>query len=407
MRTTPKGIIVWSDPTDLYDHEELGENFDLIDSLLGTTQSVEIVATLPTTNLFSGRLVMLSADVSGFKAWTICRYDGSAWKAVGPFEVHTTLPSSGNFAGRLIVLSSASGGFDAFTLLYYDGSAWKNWQGRIVEVVTALPSTNNFTGRLAYCTQPVGTNEAYILYIYGNSQWNRVTPRSIDIGHPRPASPYVGQIYELDQADSPFAAYDVIRWNGSTWDKVGPYTQMATPTYTTTIPSSPNNGDEIYYQADSTNSVVWHLRYNAGLGAFKWEFLGGSELFVDFDSLGSGSTDGTWYTVTSKTIPLAGDYDVGFGGYIGASSPGGSAIGTFGITGPGVSLPSPSYDGAGDAGIIASAQTSALRRRKFTFSTSGTVTLSIHLPTSFVAGGGYATVPYGRAEIRIRPYRVG
>src|SRR4030095_11342304 len=45
------------------------------------------------------------------------------------------------------------------------------------------------------------------------------------------------------------------------------------------LPGSPFDGQEIYYLADATNSVIWHLRYRAGSSsAYKWEFIGGMYL---------------------------------------------------------------------------------------------------------------------------------
>src|SRR3954470_13558040 len=110
MRTTPKGLTVWDLTTDPFSHAQLAANWDLIDSLLGSaSQSVETLATLPVTNLFAGRLVMLSAANGGFGAWTLVLYNGSAWRPVG-YEVLSAVPSSGNFAGRLVLLSATSGG---------------------------------------------------------------------------------------------------------------------------------------------------------------------------------------------------------------------------------------------------------------------------------------------------------
>jgi hypothetical protein len=47
--------------------------------------------------------------------------------------------------------------------------------------------------------------------------------------------------------------------------------------YVATLPASPNDGQEVYFLADPTNHVVWHLRYNAGSSdpTYKWEFVGG------------------------------------------------------------------------------------------------------------------------------------
>lgn len=126
MRTTTKGLTVWDLPTDQFNHDQLAGNWDLINSLLGTpATSFETVAALPGTGNFAGRIVMLSAANGGYPAWTLVRYDGSAWRPVNQLEIQPTVPASGNFAGRVVVLSAANGGFAAWSIIRYDGSTWQ------------------------------------------------------------------------------------------------------------------------------------------------------------------------------------------------------------------------------------------------------------------------------------------
>lgn len=124
-RTTAKGFFVWDLTTDAFNHTQLAANWDLVDAQLDVPpKQVEILATVPTSGNFAGRLVMLSAAVSGFPAWTLIRYDGSAWRAVGPLEILPTVPTSGNYAGRVIILSAADSGFDAWSVIRYNGTTW-------------------------------------------------------------------------------------------------------------------------------------------------------------------------------------------------------------------------------------------------------------------------------------------
>jgi len=124
MQTTAKGLVIWDLPTDLYSHSQLGANFQLIDSLLDTPpKQVQILAAVPTTGNFAGRLVMLSATDSGFTAWTLIRYDGSNWRPLN-YEILAALPTANLFAGRLVMLSQASGGFSAWDLVRYNGTSW-------------------------------------------------------------------------------------------------------------------------------------------------------------------------------------------------------------------------------------------------------------------------------------------
>lgn len=124
-RITPRGFYVWDLTTDSFSHSQLASNWDLVDTLLNASaQSLQVAATVPSTGNFAGRLIMLSAADSGFAAWTLIRYDGSSWRAVGPLEILPSVPVAGNYPGRIVILSSASGGFAAWSVIGYDGTQW-------------------------------------------------------------------------------------------------------------------------------------------------------------------------------------------------------------------------------------------------------------------------------------------
>lgn len=174
---TPKGLHVWDLLSDLYNHEELAENFILIDDLLDEpTQSVESGTALPGSGNFAGRLFYLTAANGGFAAHTLVRFDGTGWKSVGAVEIHGAVPSTGNYVGRIVLLSLAASGFNAWDLIRFDGSGWSKL-GPGLEVLSAVPGTGNYAGR----------------------------------------------VIVLSSAGSGFNAYDVIRYNGSTWHRIGPY----------------------------------------------------------------------------------------------------------------------------------------------------------------------------------------
>ena len=112
--------------------------------------------------------------------------------------------------------------------------------------------------------------------------------------------------------------------------------------FVTELPVTAQDGDEIRFLADSTNGVVWHLRYRAGApSAYKWEYLGGRPLYAAVftqesttsTSYGSLATAGP-----SVTLPLSGDYDVSHGCQSQAAAGVGnaSAVASFavGSTGP-------------------------------------------------------------------------
>lgn len=74
------------------------------------------------------------------------------------------------------------------------------------------------------------------------------------------------------------------------------------PALVTTLPGSPVDGDEIYYQTSgmAATGTVWHLRYNSAEATYKWEFLGGSPLYNNVLA-SSGTVTGTTYTTKSGT----------------------------------------------------------------------------------------------------------
>lgn len=105
----------------------------------------------------------------------------------------------------------------------------------------------------------------------------------------------------------------------------------AIPTLVSSLPVSPVDAQEIYYLADATNGVVWHLRYRAASASTsKWEFVGGpvlkSNLAGSASTTGSGAsysgtlTDGA--NIVQLTVPLAGDYWVTTNGVAGVPGAG-------------------------------------------------------------------------------------
>jgi hypothetical protein len=97
-----------------------------------------------------------------------------------------------------------------------------------------------------------------------------------------------------------------------------------TPTpLVTTLPTSPKDGDEVYFLASEPNSIVWHLRYRANLNSFyKWECVGGNGLMHEIQP--QETTSSTTYADLATVgptivVPLAGDFRVGFGCKAGGS----------------------------------------------------------------------------------------
>jgi hypothetical protein len=103
-------------------------------------------------------------------------------------------------------------------------------------------------------------------------------------------------------------------------DLAGKYPNpIVAPPTVTALPASPVDGQQIYYLADATNGIVWHLRYRASSSsAHKWEHVGGGEVVLGpSGSIGTSSTSFVAFTgAPTYAPPLPGDYRVQWGGFV-------------------------------------------------------------------------------------------
>jgi hypothetical protein len=90
------------------------------------------------------------------------------------------------------------------------------------------------------------------------------------------------------------------------------------PTYGTTLPAAPADGQEAILVDSITNPTYqWRFRYNAGSSsAYKWEFIGGSaarsEVLPQENTLSTSFID--LATVGPQfTVPRAGEYEIHYG----------------------------------------------------------------------------------------------
>jgi hypothetical protein len=101
------------------------------------------------------------------------------------------------------------------------------------------------------------------------------------------------------------------------------------------LPGAPVDGQEIYYVADATNGVVWHLKYRAASSsAYKWEYLGGGPMVNTRDVEEGTGTTGAYQHLgpgPGVTPPLSGDYTVSWGGAAYINTSGLLGIMTIGI----------------------------------------------------------------------------
>lgn len=98
------------------------------------------------------------------------------------------------------------------------------------------------------------------------------------------------------------------------------------------LPSSPVDGQEIYYLADATNGIIWHLRYRASSPSiYKWEAVSQPSPLYQEITGGMTVTSGSYIDTSTPgpliTVPLAGDYNASLyveavisAGYVGSQT---------------------------------------------------------------------------------------
>lgn len=111
--TSNLGLTIWNSDNDFFDYSVLARNFQAIDNQFSTTsvtntkiRFVEDSATVPAGSQTNGKLIYLTASNSGFTANTLIQYRNGQWNEVGQPEIVTTVPTTNNFIGRTIVIGS-------------------------------------------------------------------------------------------------------------------------------------------------------------------------------------------------------------------------------------------------------------------------------------------------------------
>lgn len=183
-------------------------------------------------------------------------------------------------------------------------------------------------------------------------------------------------------------------------EKLAEYIQSGLPGFIAaggSLPTTPNDGDIVYYVADDTNGIVWAFRYRSASGSsYKWEFIGGPPLEAEVAT--EESTTSTSYAALATAgpavaLPLAGDYFVSHG-YTGRTD---AVVGAH-----------MSYDiggvGAADADSIvqdtAGTNVSVSRLKRKTGLTAVTLTCKYRI-------AGASTGRWGKRWIAATPIRVG
>lgn len=113
---------------------------------------------------------------------------------------------------------------------------------------------------------------------------------------------------KVPQAQLPIAALN--------WEDTGVTTPAYSgPSYATTLPASPVNGQEAVLVNSTTAPLYqWRFRYNtANSSAYKWEFIGGSHYTVSNFNIGTLSTASTWIAGSpGLVVPRTGTYQFGY-----------------------------------------------------------------------------------------------
>lgn len=187
MRTTANlGLTVWNLNSDTFDPSQLAANWDTIDAKFSSSavsntpiRYLEGLSSIVASGT-EGRIGITTAATGGFAKDTVIRYSGTSWRTVGPTEIVSTLPTSNNWAGRTVILSAAVGGFNAWDMVVNTDGA-NTWAeiGKTQTSTTVAGFTNNYAGKLGVLTAADSGFNAYSLLLYNGSSWALVGPQAI------------------------------------------------------------------------------------------------------------------------------------------------------------------------------------------------------------------------------------
>lgn len=169
------------------------------------------------------------------------------------------------------------------------------------------------------------------------------------------------------------------------------------PTKVTSLPGSPYDGQEVYYEA--ADGVYWHLRYrSASASSYKWEYLGGAALQAEVSTIETTTSASYADLATvgpSVTLPLAGEYEIEFSLSLKTSAAGAT-----------MGQAAPTY-GAAASDVDAAQQQSANNYITVGRKIVRTVAAASQLVKLQYKSDGSATLTASNRVISIRPVRVG
>jgi len=184
------------------------------------------------------------------------------------------------------------------------------------------------------------------------------------------------------------------------WDNTAKvWAPRAQPSYGTTLPASPADGQEHVLVDSTTNpTYTWRFRFNASSSsAYKWEFVGGAPAFVQVGSQESTTTVATWLNLTTIgpqfIAPRAGDY-LALANAYGVHSVSGTTL-SFGIA---INDTTPSITGAGGAAGANGFTAQMIQQR-------ATVVAGDALRARYYNGAA-GTAQWGNRQLCVTPVRV-
>ena len=154
-QTTTHGLKVWNLSTDAYNHNDLVTNWNLVETLFGSSgKSLQSINNLtagsangPQTPLAAGDVAITTTTVENFPPYTLILYNGTDWVTVGHVEVSATLPTLHLYDGRFVLLTASVSNFQAYSLVRYksSGATW-DYVGPFQLGFTGTGSMSNVNG---------------------------------------------------------------------------------------------------------------------------------------------------------------------------------------------------------------------------------------------------------------------
>lgn len=209
----------------------------------------------------------------------------------------------------------------------------------------------------------------------------------------RPAAGVAGRFHYA--TDTSTLTYD----NGTAWVGIG--ATAGVPPLVSSLPGTPVDTQEVYYLADATNGVIWHLRYRAASAStYKWEYLGGPAL-QGFVATTETTTSTVYVSLATPgptvTAPLPGDYRVEHGCASYVTTPPNGAKMSYDVG----ATPAVSADDALSAGGSAAFSVGTVRKKTLT---AATTTITAKYAAQASAAG---TCGFLNRWLKATPIRVG